>query len=662
MYKGKQIINDKGEIVEGESIKCEKSDFDTSEYDKEFNTKNFLDLIDFENEDRNSIPLNFKIDSYCKILRSFILISTLISILGTIISKKIEHIREYGYIQQKDISFFKTKIFYIMLSECILISLIQYPKTKKVFFYEEFGHYVIFPLSTFLSTISLLRIIFVLKYLKNLTRFTDSNSEKICEKYACKANESFAFKAFQKENPFIVLFSIFLLSCLCFGYAMQNFEILYWEHYSKESDNYQSWEYIWNSFWFVFVTMTTVGYGDFFPKTQVGRVITIFCSLVGCYFVSSMMVFMTNKTAKNEKEEKAFKLIIRLQYRKSVRDYQSKLIYHSIQYVIAKRERDIESARGFQEDEVEMNEIEKQLNYLKKKMNSRIKVINEKKKIILNCDMNKEKDLLFDVYERIATDIKNIKFELNFLETLNLSMKKFTNFQLKCLENVKKNIVSTKFFYDLVQSNKEIFKPFQNLKLPYNESELTFGQKSEELIDICNTCLPNNNNNLNNNFLSPIPQINEVNESEEEDKDLSNNNLAHNKIIEQFSFLFDTSVEDKVPRAKTKVLYKEAFDKVEMRRAEREIHPSKTKLIQKYAISDKGIQKIKIENNKKNNNNCNNNNYNNNNHHIFKNYTGNSLSNNLNVIQENKSSSSSGRSSIKSFTSERKSLDKKKKY
>ena len=119
--------------------------------------------------------------------------------------------------------------------------------------------------------------------------------------------------------------------------------------------------------------MTTVGYGDFYPKTQVGRVITIFCSLVGCYFVSSMMVFMTNKTAKNEKEEKAFKLIIRLQYRKSVRDYQSKLIYHCIEYVIAKRERDIESARGFQEDEVEMNEIEKQLNYLKKKMNSRIK-------------------------------------------------------------------------------------------------------------------------------------------------------------------------------------------------------------------------------------------------------------------------------------------------
>ena len=429
---------------------------------------------------------------------------------------------------------------------------------------------------------------------------------------------------------------------LKYYYAMQNFEILYWEHYSKESDNYQSWEYIWNSFWFVFVTMTTVGYGDFYPKTQVGRVITIFCSLVGCYFVSSMMVFMTNKTAKNEKEEKAFKLIIRLQYRKSVRDYQSKLIYHAIEYVIATRERDIESARGFQEDEVEMNEIEKQINYLKKKMNNRIKIINEKKKIILNCDMNKDKDLLFDVYERIATDIKNIKFELNFLETLNLSMKKFTNFQLKCLENVKKNIVSTKFFYDLVQNNKEIFKPFKDLQLPYNESELTFGQKNEELIEICNTCIPNNNN-LNKYFLSPIIQINEVNESEEEDKEITNNNIPQNKIIEQFSFLFDTNEEEKVPRTKTKTLYKEAFDKVEMRRAKRENYSSKTKLIQKY-VSEKGIDKYNIENSKKNN--------------INKKNNENDCNKKLNVIQENKSSNSSGRSSDRSYNSGSKSLEK----
>jgi hypothetical protein len=221
-------------------------------------------------------------------------------------------------------------------------------------------------------------------------------------------------------------------------------------------------------------------------------------------------------------------------------------------------------------------------------------------------------------------------------------MKKFTNFQLKCLENVKKNIVSTKFFYDLVQNNKEIFKPFKDLQLPYNESELTFGQKNEELIGICNTCIPNNNN-LNKYFLSPIIQINEVNESEEEDKEITNNNIPQNKIIEQFSFLFDTNEQEKVPRAKTKTLYKEAFDKVEMRRAKRENYSSKTKLIQKY-VSEKGIDKYNIENSKKNN--------------INKKNNENDCNKKLNVIQENKSSNSSGRSSDRSYNSGSKSLEK----
>ena len=74
-----------------------------------------------------------------------------------------------------------------------------------------------------------------------------------------------------------------------------------------------------------------------------------------------------------------------------------------------------------------------------------------------------------------------------------------------------------------------------------------------------------------------------------------------------------------------------------MRRAEREIYSSKTKLMQKY-VSDKGIDKYNIENSKKNNeNDCN---------------------KKLNVIQENKSSSSSGRSSDRSYNSGSKSLEK----
>ena len=556
---------------------CYKEYFDKKEFDAVFDTQGYLDQIDFDSMDINSIPLEFVIDSCCQKMRSVIFIFTITTIITIIISRKIEHTREYSYFQKKDVPFYKTFLFYLMLCEVFLIALIQYPTIEKVFFYEEFGHYIIFPMTTFLATISLLRVTFVIKLLKSLTRWTDEQSEIVCEKYACKANESFAFKAFQKENPFSVLFSIFAMSCVCFGLAVKNFETLYWEHRDINESNFQNWTYTWNAMWFVFVSMTTVGYGDFFPNTQVGRIITIFCCLVGCYFVSSMMVFMTNKTAKNEGEEKAFKLITRIEYRKIVKNNQANLIYLSIQYAILNLEKGDEDYQSIVNS--------KEQNKIKKRMNLEVKKIKKNEKYIKTCDLAPIKEQLFDIHERITTDIKNIKFELNFLDTLNLSMKKFTNFQLKCLDNLKKDLYSTKMFYDLVSQHKEIFEVFTQLKCPLSQAELNIGNiNSNQRIPFVK---------VDSKEAKEIPKIVEVNESEEEDKEMLNvAKYDEFKINEEFNFLFDSNCRVKPKRcetSKTKIYYKEAFDKVEMRKAEREINSTKNKLLAKYVYSEKSV-------------------------------------------------------------------------
>jgi hypothetical protein len=40
--------------------------------------------------------------------------------------------------------------------------------------------------------------------------------------------------------------------------------------------------------------MTTVGYGDFFPKTVFGRFIDVFLVIWGTFIVSLMVVVLTN--------------------------------------------------------------------------------------------------------------------------------------------------------------------------------------------------------------------------------------------------------------------------------------------------------------------------------------------------------------------------------
>ena len=89
-------------------------------------------------------------------------------------------------------------------------------------------------------------------------------------------------KAYQKNNPFISLIFLFLLSCVCFALCIRIYEIHYWE---SQKLILQNWKYRWNSIWCVFVSMTTVGYGDFFPKTHFSRILIIVSCIIGIYFV-----------------------------------------------------------------------------------------------------------------------------------------------------------------------------------------------------------------------------------------------------------------------------------------------------------------------------------------------------------------------------------------
>lgn len=49
-----------------------------------------------------------------------------------------------------------------------------------------------------------------------------------------------------------------------------------------------------NVIWFTIITMTTVGYGDFYPRTLIGRIIDVFLIVWGSVIVSLIIVVLTN--------------------------------------------------------------------------------------------------------------------------------------------------------------------------------------------------------------------------------------------------------------------------------------------------------------------------------------------------------------------------------
>ncbi len=74
-----------------------------------------------------------------------------------------------------------------------------------------------------------------------------------------------------------------------------------------------------NTIWNVFVTMTTVGYGDFYPKTNIGRIVGIIIAFWGVFIVSLFVVSLSTMLEFDSGELKAFLLNERLQAKEDLR-------------------------------------------------------------------------------------------------------------------------------------------------------------------------------------------------------------------------------------------------------------------------------------------------------------------------------------------------------
>ncbi len=67
-----------------------------------------------------------------------------------------------------------------------------------------------------------------------------------------------------------------------------------------------------NSLWLILITTTTVGYGDYFPQTPLGRVIILFVAIWGTLIVSIMLVVVTNTLSMDKSEIRTAKILDKL--------------------------------------------------------------------------------------------------------------------------------------------------------------------------------------------------------------------------------------------------------------------------------------------------------------------------------------------------------------
>lgn len=126
-------------------------------------------------------------------------------------------------------------------------------------------------------------------------------------KHEYKISLSFAIKAELKFRPFVVISVALIVSIVYIGMIIRTCEVPYVD--PDGMDQTESFRYLFDSMWLTVITMTTVGYGDLYPSTLLGRCFSIVSFIIGNLLISLIVVVLSNETEFSEPEAKAYNVL-----------------------------------------------------------------------------------------------------------------------------------------------------------------------------------------------------------------------------------------------------------------------------------------------------------------------------------------------------------------
>lgn len=183
-----------------------------------------------------------------------------------------------------------------------------------------------------LSSFIMSRVYLFIKFYSYYSYWADDKAQKICDECNVLGGLSFAIKAELKERPYFTIGLIMSISIIIFGYSLRNIEVAFVK--DIPSIRFQDWRFVWNGFWCIIVTILTIGFGDYYPQTHLGRLISVIACLWGTFLISLMVVSMTSTVEFTPQEEKAYEELKNTNLKVSLRTKAIKLIRlgHKLKY------------------------------------------------------------------------------------------------------------------------------------------------------------------------------------------------------------------------------------------------------------------------------------------------------------------------------------------
>lgn len=134
--------------------------------------------------------------------------------------------------------------------------------------------------------LTLVWFLYSLTYLDKIFEYNSNATYRIIKLLGNNINFSFFIRCLFSEKALLTVFSILLGAIIYFSLILRIFE---WDNpFSDFSDFF-------NCVWFIFITMVTVGYGDYTPITAFGWIFSFFICITGVMNTYMITVILSDK-------------------------------------------------------------------------------------------------------------------------------------------------------------------------------------------------------------------------------------------------------------------------------------------------------------------------------------------------------------------------------
>lgn len=164
----------------------------------------------------------------------------------------------------------------------------------------------------FLTFFLPLRFWYVIKYFIVSSYYYSPRAQRFASMYQTQVNLSFSIKCILKSYPLITLIILFGSTIFLGGYLIR-----IWERPGAIQPN-EGLESVQNCAWYAFITMSTVGYGDFMATSIPSRGLAVAVGISGVFVNSILTVVLTENFTFQGGELKAYNMLNQIELKEDL--------------------------------------------------------------------------------------------------------------------------------------------------------------------------------------------------------------------------------------------------------------------------------------------------------------------------------------------------------